>query len=363
MTSANDPLHVYSNNSDLVRERIRHLPIGGRMKDIPKHLWHDSYIRIGEKKTGGPNLRLLRLDPGKPSNTVTAYIFNKFAHPTENRYITPREAARLQQFPDSHEFAGSITNIQLQIGNAVPVGLARAISSHVEQRLRQQFPTRELTAVSLFAGAGGMDLGFRNHFSIVASNELVPTFSETLRRNFPETNVVNEDIRHLSGEDLSNGKEIDLVFGGPPCQPFSAAGKQRGVEDPRGALVKEYLRIVSDISPKYFVIENVPGLVSNSAGGAMKYIIDESQRIGYETEYFILTATDYGVPQLRNRLFVIGRRDNAETPLERPAPTHALPGAQGNLLFPPCPTVGDAFHGLPSARPRAGFERRIAKSA
>lgn len=361
MISANDPLHVYSSNSDLVIERIRHLPVGGRMKDIPPHLWHDSFIRTGEKKTGGPNLRLLRLDPEKPANTVTAYIFNKFAHPTEDRYITPREAARLQQFPDEHEFAGTLTNIQLQIGNAVPVGLAKALSNHVAQRLRLQFPTRALTAVSLFAGAGGMDLGFRNHFEVKASNELIPTFSETLRLNFPETNIVNADISNLSGSDLTAGSDIDLVFGGPPCQPFSAAGKQRGVDDPRGALVKEYLRVVSEINPQYFVIENVPGLVSNAAGGAMKYIIEESNRIGYRTEHFILTATDYGVPQLRNRLFVIGRRNEDESPLGRPTPTHSLPNAQGDLFYPTCATVGEAFDGLPPARPRIQTGKRAVK--
>ena len=144
-----DFLHTYSTNSPLVLERIRHLPIGGRMKDIPAHLWHDSYVRVGAKKTGGPNLRLLRLDPKEPANTVTAYIFNKFVHPFENRYITPREAARLQQFPDNHSFAGTVTQIQLQIGNAVPVGLARAVAEMVAGRL-QQSVSRPLSAVSLF---------------------------------------------------------------------------------------------------------------------------------------------------------------------------------------------------------------------
>ena len=130
--TSDDRLHVRSKNSDLVVERIRHLPVGGRMKDIPEHLWHDSYLRVGEKNTGGPNLRLLRLDPSLPSNTVTAYIFNKFAHPIEDRYVTPREAARLQQFPDSHLFSGSIVSVQLQIGNAVPSGLAAAVAELAE---------------------------------------------------------------------------------------------------------------------------------------------------------------------------------------------------------------------------------------
>jgi DNA (cytosine-5)-methyltransferase 1 len=363
MASMPDPLHTYSTNSDLVVERIRHLPIGGRMKDIPQHLWHDSYVRVGAKKTGGPNLRLLRLDPDLPSNTVTAYIFNKFAHPFEDRYITPREAARLQQFPDDHDFAGAITNIQLQIGNAVPVGLARAVAQHVSQRLRQRTRKRELSAVSLFAGAGGMDLGFQDFFSVKASNEFVPVFSETLRRNFPETEVINADISQLSATDLKPRGGVDLVFGGPPCQPFSAAGKQRGVDDPRGTLVKEYLRIVAELEPKYFVMENVPGLVSNAKGGALRFIKEHAEEIGYATEHFVLTATDYGTPQMRNRLFVIGRRDTSEPELGRPFPTHGTPGTQGDLLLLPCATVGDAFEGLSAARPRKGEPKKVEEVA
>lgn len=323
------------------------------MKDIPQHLWHDSYVRLGEKKTGGPNLRLLRLDPDRPSNTVTAYIFNKFAHPFEDRYITPREAARLQQFPDDHVFAGPITSVQLQIGNAVPSGLARAVARQIEGRLRLTQPERELKAVSLFSGAGGMDLGFQDYFRVESTTELVPMFAQTLRNNFPDTNIVEADIRSIQGSDLHESGELDVVFGGPPCQPFSAAGKHRGVNDPRGALVHEYIRVVSELEPSYFVLENVPGLVSNAKGGALRFIKEEAARIGYSTEHYVLTATDYGVPQSRNRLFVIGRKNSAEAEIGRPIPTHSAPGNQEDLLGLPCATVGDAFFGLPPARPRA----------
>jgi DNA (cytosine-5)-methyltransferase 1 len=351
-----DRLHTYSTNSEIVLERIRHLPIGGRMKDIPSHLWHDSYVRVGEKKTGGPNLRLLRLDPKLPANTITAYIFNKFVHPIEHRYITPREAARLQQFPDDHQFAGTVTDIQLQIGNAVPVGLARAVAGMVANRLREAEPRRKLSAVSLFAGAGGMDLGFKDFFKVNAANEYIRTFSETLTLNFPKTAIINEDLAHIEGRDMFPKGTPDLVFGGPPCQPFSAAGKQRGVNDPRGQLVREYLRIVSELEPPYFVMENVPGLISNAGGGALKFIQTVADSIGYATEAMVLTATDYGVPQRRNRLFVIGRRNALERPFGPPPPTHTRsPIEQIDLLgLLPCATVGEAFEGLPEAEPR-GF--------
>src|SRR5699024_7441253 len=360
-----DRLHTSSSNSPIVVERIRHLPVGGRMKDIPPHLWHNSYVRVGEKKTGGPNLRLLRLDPNQPSNTVTAYIFNKFAHFSEDRYITPREAARLQQFPDDHEFVGPITSVQLQIGNAVPVGLARAVAEHVESRMRMvETGESSRRAVSLFSGAGGMDLGFEEYFDIQSANEIVSNFAATLSRNFTTTRVLESDISDLGGSDLADS-EVDLVFGGPPCQPFSAAGKHRGVDDPRGGLVEEYIRMVSELRPSYFVLENVPGLVSNAKGGALKFILEQAANIGYGVEYHVLRATDYGVPQLRHRLFVIGRRDPSEPELGRPAVTHRLPSAQGDLLLPSCMTVGQAFSGLgsPSSRvPRKDDDLTVSAS-
>ena len=343
---SNDRLHVRSKNSDLVVERIRHLPVGGRMKDIPEHLWHDSYLRVGDKNTGGPNLRLLRLDPEIPSNTVTAYIFNKFAHPIEDRYITPREAARLQQFPDSHVFSGSVVSVQLQIGNAVPSGLAAAVADHIANYLKGISEKKLFSAVSLFSGAGGMDLGFEPLFKIIAANEFDKDSCETLRLNFPDLKVIEGDIRGIQPKDFGS-KSIDLVFGGPPCQPFSAAGKQRGTQDPRGKLVDEYMRIVSGLEPKVFVLENVKGLVHNQKGGALKYILDLSEKNGYEVEWKILTATDYGVPQRRQRLFVIGRRKGLPA-IGFPEPRFSDPGMnQADLFLPSCPTVKDAFDGLP----------------
>lgn len=364
-----DFLHTYADNSDIVIERIKHLPVGGRMKDIPEHLWHKSYVRTGEKKTGGPNLRLLRLDPAQPSNTVTAYIFNKFAHPTEDRYITPREAARLQQFPDSHQFYGPITSVQLQIGNAVPVGLARAVAEHVRSVLKKRHGEEGLPcAVSLFAGAGGMDLGFSEHFDVVSSNELVPDFAQTLRLNFPDTNIVEGSIEGVSAHDLNpEGKDISLVFGGPPCQPFSAAGRHGGLNDPRGQMVSEYLRIVDESKPHYFVLENVPGLVSNAKGGALQFIKDSAAAIGYETEHYILAAENYGVPQKRRRLFIFGRRaENKEQPLGPPVATHAEKANTESLLLQPCATVGQALEGLGRPQLRSDFmaeKRAAAKKA
>ena len=323
------------------------------MGDLPPHLWHESFVREGAKKTGGPNLRLLRLAPDEPANTVTAYIFNKFVHPDEDRYITPREAARLQQFPDEHEFHGPITHVQMQIGNAVPVGLAKAVAGHIRSKLSQPENEGKPEAISLFSGAGGLDLGMQEHFSIRYANELNASAAATLRANFPEAEVIEADVSSLSGDDFAMAKRPKLVFGGPPCQPFSAAGKQHGVSDSRGALVSEFLRLVGEIGPDYFVMENVPGLVSNAGGGAMKFIESRASEEGYRTEHYILDATRYGVPQRRRRLFIFGQKKELHTHIGAPEDTHFDPGEGDTHLFlPPCLTVREAFEGLPPANDR-----------
>ena len=127
----NVPNHITREYSGIVLERLIHFPPGGKMGDLPPHLQHASFVRTGAKKTGGPNMRLVRLEDHKPSLTVTAYIFNKFVHPIENRYITPREAAILQDFPLDYEFKGTLGQVQKQIGNAVPIKLATALAREV----------------------------------------------------------------------------------------------------------------------------------------------------------------------------------------------------------------------------------------
>jgi len=148
-----------------VQERINALGIGQKMQDLPEHLWHESfrfYVKEDPTREGGPNLRMIRLDPEKPSLTVTAYIFNKFVHPYEDRFITPREAARLQGFPDEIEFKGSLTSAQMQVGNAVPVPLGKAVFQSILEHATETFPMEsKFNALSLFSGAGGLDIAAR----------------------------------------------------------------------------------------------------------------------------------------------------------------------------------------------------------
>lgn len=317
------------------------------MKDLPRELWHKSYIRQGKKKTGGPNLRLLRLDPQKPSNTITAFVFNKFVHPFEDRYITPREAARIQGFPDNFTFSGPVTKTQLQIGNAVPVRLAAAVASWVSTYLEKHGIGKNPKAVSLFSGAGGMDLGFSESCSVVSANEYDPVFCETLRRNLKNTHVVEGNISKLSGLELARGKKIDIVFGGPPCQAFSAAGKQKGLNDPRGSMIEQYVRLVRELKPEVFVLENVPNLKAIDGGRVLAHTLALIDQAGYAAEWYILNAADYGAPQARRRLFILGRKKKYRDPLGKPLPTHSdQPSIFG---LKPYVTVADALQGLPAA--------------
>ena len=154
--------HIARSVGEVVQQRINHLSIGQKMQDLPEELWHESfrfYVKEDPTRQGGPNLRMIRLDPKKPSLTVTGYIFNKFVHPFENRFVTVREAARLQGFPDTLKFKGTLTSTQQQIGNAVPIPLAKAVfTSVLQDAARLGFNNKSLTAFSIFSGAGGMDI-------------------------------------------------------------------------------------------------------------------------------------------------------------------------------------------------------------
>lgn len=346
-----------------VQRRINALKIGQKMQDLPEELWHDSfryYVKEDPNRKGGPNLRMIRLDPNEPSLTVTGYIFNKFVHPYENRFITPREAARLQGFPDELEFKGTLTSVQQQVGDAVPIQLGRAVFESLLEAMVKTWPSKKrFLALSLFSGAGGFDLAAAqaNHSSGAviqpfACVEIEKDRCETLMGYFgDELKIFQEDIRAVVANDLlldcSVPKDqVDIVYGGPPCQSFSQAGKQQGTHDPRGDLIFEFIRMVSEIHPPFFVMENVPNLKGIDNGNLLQEILQEMQGLGYSVKSRILTATHYGSPQRRKRLIFLGTRKDITVKAYLPEPKY------GNKpsLFPrlPVKTVADAFAGLPS---------------
>jgi DNA (cytosine-5)-methyltransferase 1 len=370
--------HIARQVGPAVQARIDALKTGQKMQDLPEELWHESfrfYVKDDPTRVGGPNMRIIRLDPTKPSLTVTGFIFNKFVHPVENRYVTVREAARLQGFPDEHEFIGTLTSTQKQVGNAVPVQLAQAVAQSVLDHLVKHKPRglcatsysgRKLPALSLFSGAGGLDLGLERaragkaHFVSKCAIECDTDCCKTLAHNYgPRLKVIHQDIRNVKPNDivaeldLQNGI-LPLLVGGPPCQAFSQAGKQNATNDPRGNLIFDFLRFVGEIQPVYFVMENVFGLRGVENGNLMMRIIEKMDSLGYNTNYKLLHAVDYGAAQLRRRFFFIGVQKPYPM-VQMPEPTHGRSDDLDFFSLKPYVTVGDVFANLPSLnqQPRA----------
>ena len=184
-----------------------------------------------------------------------------------------------------------------------------------------------IRTLSLFSGAGGLDIGFSDvGFEIVESVEIEKKFCETLEMNsgkgkrFNHSKVNCIDIRDFSAENLG---KIDFIIGGPPCQTFSAAGRRAngvlGTTDARGVLFREYVRILKELSPKGFLFENVYGIVGAQNGKAWREILKSFSDVGYKLFYRILDAADYGVPQHRERLLIVGLKEGK---FKFPRPTH-----------------------------------------
>ena len=168
--------------------------------------------------------------------------------------------------------------------------------------------------IDLFSGAGGLLRGFMDEgFDPVFSVEIWQPAVETHNKNYPNVELKNQDIRTISDDELTSYKgKIDVIVGGPPCQGFSTIGK-RLVKDPRNELVFEFIRFVNVIRPRVFLMENVRGLLSSDGGKIKNAIINEFENIGYNVKSKVLCAADYGVPQLRNRVFFIGVRKDLKT--------------------------------------------------
>lgn len=163
--------------------------------------------------------------------------------------------------------------------------------------------------ISLFSGCGGLDLGFeRAGFEIPIANEYDPTIWETYKINHPSTKLIEGDIRNIQESDFPD--DIDGIIGGPPCQSWSEAGSLRGINDSRGKLFYDYIRILKSKQPKFFLAENVSGMLANRHSEAVRNIIEMFKECGYDLTVSLINAKDYGVPQERRRVFYIGfRRD------------------------------------------------------
>lgn len=197
--------------------------------------------------------------------------------------------------------------------------------------------------------------GFR---SLVA-NEVHPDPCLTLRTNFPHVPIIQESIHGMSGLQLlelagyssHSRPEIDLIAGGPPCQGFSTAGLKEKT-DPRNSLIGDFIRIVGELRPRAFLLENVTGLATMHGGRLFTNVLDLLDNLGYKFHYAVLFAADYGVPQMRRRMIVIGARD--EPPAPHPSPSHRDVKKPHTLLngdLPPYTTCLDALGDMPLVPP------------
>lgn len=176
-----------------------------------------------------------------------------------------------------------------------------------------------LKLISLFSGCGGLDLGFKQAgFEIPVANEFDKTIWETFKINHPSTFLIQGDVRQITFADispfleLSKDEELTGIIGGPPCQSWSEAGTSRGIEDARGQLFYDYIRILKEFRPKFFLAENVSGMLANKHSEAVKSIMKMFKDAGYNVNLYQANAKDYGVAQERKRVFYIGFREDLD---------------------------------------------------
>lgn len=219
----------------------------------------------------------------------------------------------------------------------------------------------ERPAISLFSGAGGLDLGVeRAGYRVRVMLERNRDACATLRANFPDAEVMEEDIRAVEPTEILRRAELhpgeaELLVGGPPCTPFSKSGywlaQKRDGADPDADLLSHYLRVLAEARPRTFILENVFGLAYKRQGSEpwLAHLLDGAARLGFRVQHRVLLAADFGVPQLRQRVFIVGGRDYLPA---LPEPTHSGPherrGYDPSLL--PHVTAGEAIGDL-VARP------------
>lgn len=189
-----------------------------------------------------------------------------------------------------------------------------------------------MNIVSFFAGAGGLDLGFQQAgFNVIWANEYDKEIWETYEKNHPNTILDRRSLRKVEADDVP---DCDGIIGGPPCQSWSEAGALRGIKDKRGQLFFDFIRILEEKQPKFFLAENVSGMLASRHSEALQNIKEMFQNAGYNLSFQLLNASDYNVPQDRKRVFFIGIRKDLDFSFEFPKTTFdkiSLENAIGDL--------------------------------
>lgn len=194
-----------------------------------------------------------------------------------------------------------------------------------------------LKIVSLFTGAGGLDLGFEEAgFSTIWANEYDKTIWDTFQHNFPHTTLDKRSITDVPAEDVP---DADGILGGPPCQSWSEAGAGRGIEDKRGQLFNDYIRLLKVKQPRFFLVENVSGILAPKHAESFNGFLKDFEKAGYNISWKLVNANDYGVPEDRLRVIIVGYRKDLKRTFTFPEPQKYKP------------TLKDAIGDLPEAIP------------
>ncbi len=355
----NDPMHKSAFHKQSTIDVIRQVPHDGGSR--PEGVGPKCLDRVkGFSDVYG------RLSWDKPSITITHYARNpasgRYTHPEQDRGLTAREAALLQSFPNGFVFTGKTDDIYRQIGEAVPPMLSSAIAVNILIELVSSEPTdKELnsspqsidepvsssyssviagikmkdrtaketkfTCIDSFCGAGGLGLGLqRAGLNILFSFDIDKTCIDTINSNkkfFNHPAEVADISNMLDGVllkkcNLQRG-ELFLLAGGPPCQGFSV--QRRGNDtDIRNELVLKYGKLIDELYPMYFVMENVTGIAGKRGKTILEQLIDNVEKIGYTVHVKLLDAQDYGVPQRRKRYIIVGERIDLGKYYEYPRP-------------------------------------------
>lgn len=329
------PQHIAPKLSKLDLMVARAVPPGGNWKDVPEDVPSKRLDTIRQSYARGEGSRSTyygRLDPSAPSYTMNTY----FTRPgngchlhydvSQLRTISYREAARLQSFPDDFIFAGSKSAIAKQIGNAVPPLLAFSLA--------RQFGSVG-DVVDLFAGCGGLALGFKwaGWSSLVGSDidaHAMSTFAENITSRVIEGDIRDQKIRDMiTNVARSRDQTRPLVLvGGPPCQGFSTAGKARSRDDERNHLFRDYCQLVEALNPDAFLFENVPGLLNMEKGAVFREVIGALGQVASEVRWWQVASEEYGIPQRRKRVIIIGFRKLKPFSLAAPPLSRGLIGVQ-----------------------------------
>jgi DNA (cytosine-5)-methyltransferase 1 len=192
------------------------------------------------------------------------------------------------------------------------------------------------TFIEVCSGCGGLSSGFMNKgFKPLFLNEINKTFCETLEVNHPNTKIINKSMEDLELESYINN--VDILMGGVPCQSFSQAGKRKGLQDKRGNLILSFIKMINTLNPKVFLIENVKGLKTHDKGKTLDTILEKINEIGnYTTKFKVLNSNDFNVPQKRERLIIIGVRNDLNKTYEYPTPYEYKPVLKD--VLEDCPT-------------------------